>query len=152
MSSPRLTLGRHSEPGRIYSITTVTYRRRPLFLHHGMAAIVEDELRRLASSETIESIAWVVMPDHLHWLFELRQGTLAACMRLLKGRSAHEIIRIFGIHGAIWQPGYFDHALRSDESVRTHARYLLENPVRAKLTTEPMAYAFGWCRWDLNDV
>jgi putative transposase len=117
-----------------------------------MAMIVGDELRRIATGETIESIAWVVMPDHLHWLFELRQGTLAQCMHLLKGRSAREIHRVFDLRGPVWQPGYFDHALRSDESVRRHARYLLENPIRAQLTTESMAYAFGWCRWGLNDV
>ncbi|PYK99253.1 MAG: hypothetical protein DME32_13050 [Verrucomicrobia bacterium] len=36
----------------------------------------------------------------------------------------------------LWQPGFFDHVLRSDESYAEKWQYVLENPVRAGLVRE----------------
>jgi REP element-mobilizing transposase RayT len=33
-------------------------------------------------------LAWVVMPDHLHWLVELQHGTLAELMCRIKAGSS----------------------------------------------------------------
>lgn len=35
---------------------------------------------------------------------------------------------------------FYDHILRSDESTQRAVRYVLENPVRAKLVIEPADY------------
>ncbi|MFW8695586.1 hypothetical protein, partial [Mesorhizobium japonicum] len=37
------------------------------------------------------SLAWVVMPDHFHWLLALGTGSLSALMRGIKSRSAWDI-------------------------------------------------------------
>jgi putative transposase len=103
MSSPRLTRGRISEHGRIYTVTTVCHRRRPLFLDTFVVGAVTRELRRLADDGIAENHAWVLMPDHLHWLFGLRNCDLSECMQLLKGRSARSINRVLDGHGAVWQ-------------------------------------------------
>jgi len=40
--------------------------------------------------------------------------------------------------GAIhWQPGFFDHVLRNDESYGQKWEYVQENPVRARLVQWP---------------
>jgi putative transposase len=145
MSSPRLATGRFSERDRIYSVTTICHRRQPLFLNISAVDVVADELQRLAVDGIADHLAWVLMPDHLHWLFHLRDGTLAQCMQLLKGRSARSINRWSRNHGAVWQAGYFDHALRHDDCVLRHARYILENPVRAGLVRTFDGYAHAWC-------
>jgi putative transposase len=150
MSSPRLTRGRISEHGRIYTVTTVCHRRRPLFLDTFVVGAVTRELRRLADDGIAENHAWVLMPDHLHWLFGLRNCALPECMQLLKGRSARSINRVLDGHGAVWQAGYFDHALRDDDCVRKHARYIIENPVRAGLVQAVGEYAHVWCAWDMT--
>ena len=90
------------------------------------------------------------MPDHLHWLFSLRNGSLAGCLQLLKGRSAHAINRLRDRSGAVWQPGYYDHALRDHDAVRKLAEYIVLNPVRAGLVTTVGDYAHWWCAWDLT--
>ena len=38
--------------------------------------------------------------------------------------------------GELWQPGFFDHVLRSEESYVEKWQYVLENPVRAGLVKE----------------
>lgn len=150
MSSTRLARGRRSEIGRTYSITAIVRDREPIFLDAALAAIVIDELRQLSDHGHVQHFAWVLMPEHLHWLFALRRGELGYCVQLLKSRSARAInISRLG-SGGVWQPGYFDHALRSDEAVRVHARYLVDNPLRAGLVEEVGEYPHQWCAWDVD--
>lgn len=150
MSSPHLAIGRTSEHGRTYSVTTICHHRQPLFLDASAAEIVIDELRRLQQDGVVENFAWVLMPDHLHWLFSLRSGSLARCLQLLKGRSAHTINRQRDRTETVWQPGYYDHALRHEDAVRQLAEYIVLNPVRAGLVAEVDDYAHWWCAWDLT--
>jgi len=65
-------------------LTTATLGREPLFADAANVAILIDTLRFVERKGFSHSLAWVVMPDHLHWLMELRGGTLAECMALLK--------------------------------------------------------------------
>ena len=152
MSSPHLAIGRTSERGRTYSVTTISHHRQPLFLDALAAEIVIDELRRLQQDGVVENFAWVLMPDHLHWLFSLRSGSLARCLQLLKGRSAHTINRQLDRTETIWQAGYYDHALRHEDATRQLAEYIVLNPVRAGLVAEVDDYAHWWCAWDLTKI
>jgi len=79
----------------------------------------------------VTSMAWVVMPDHLHWLVELRQGSLAELMCRIKSRSSRSINLMLGDSGQRWQRGYYDRALRRDEDLRAAARYIIMNPIHA---------------------
>jgi REP element-mobilizing transposase RayT len=72
-----LRKGRFSEPGRIYLLTTVTKDRNKLFTNLNNSRAVINELLLSQTQGLCENIAWVVMPDHLHWLVSLHEGTLA---------------------------------------------------------------------------
>ena len=71
MSYDALRKGRHSLHHQVYCITTVTRDRRPLFTDLNTARLLVHELRRLHESKNVTSLAWVIMPDHLHWLIQL---------------------------------------------------------------------------------
>ena len=90
-------------------------------------------IREATAEHYVETLAWVVMPDHLHWLLVPRQGALDAVVRRIKSRSAAFINREINTRGALWQKGYHDHALRKDEEVRAVARYIVANPLRARI-------------------
>lgn len=92
-------------------------------------------------------MAWVVMPDHVHWMFTLRSTTLATIVRTTRSRAAKAINQRNGTHGAIWQPGYYDQLQRDERQWLAEANYILANPVRAGLTTAVGEYPFAWCRW-----
>jgi len=147
MASNALRFGRHSQVGCFYTLTTVTLHRQPVFTnpHHALATI--EAMRHVERTAATWSLAWVVMPDHLHWLLELRNGSLARCMQMMKSRSSRAIGRCNGGDGSVWQPGYYDHALRRDDDVQQQARYILANPVRAGLATQEGQYPFAWSRW-----
>ncbi|MET4617476.1 putative transposase [Stenotrophomonas sp. 2619] len=147
MASPALQRGRFSCQGHCYVVTTVTARRQRLF---AVAANADEMIRWMQASDRegrTRSMAWVVMPDHVHWMFTLRSTTLATVVRTTKSRAAKAINQRNGTHGAIWQPGYYDQLQRDERQWLTEADYILSNPVRAGLATAVGEYPFAWCRW-----
>ncbi len=143
--SASLRRGRCSEGGRIYHITTATDQRRPVFtdLLAGRTAILQ--LRQCDQLGLSQTWAFVLMPDHLHWLVELRDNHLDALIRRFKSISAREVNRLIGRAGQrLWQPGFHDHAIRSHEDLRKVARYLIMNPLRAGLVAHVGLYP----HWD----
>lgn len=140
-----LRKGRHSQAGQIYFVTATTAGRARWFERFELGRLVIREMQALQASRSIESIAFVVMPDHLHWLMTLGHAqTLSQVVNQLKGRSAHAVNHRLGRQGAVWQPGFHDHALRQEENVREVARYIVANPVRAGLVRRPGEYP----HWD----
>lgn len=144
MSYDNLRKGRVSLPNHAYFITTVTHGRKPIFTNLGMARRVINSMCRLEQENLLHSLAWVLMPDHLHWLFQLRNGELAEVMKLFKGRSAKSLNGLRGKEGAIWQRAYYDRAVRPDEDLRGLSRYIVANPLRAGLVEEIGQYP----HWD----
>ena len=71
MSYDALRKGRYSLQRQAYCITTVTRNRYPLFKDINAARLLVHEIRRLQERGEVKSLAWVIMPDHLHWLFQL---------------------------------------------------------------------------------
>lgn len=131
--SHSLRLGRYSEAGRSYLLTTVTHHRLPLFNDLRNGRLLVHEMRRCEQEGLVDSLAWVVMPDHLHWLLTLNSGTLGQMMKRLKARSSLALKRRQSSSGSIWQPGFHDHALHRDEDLQAAARYIVANPLRAGL-------------------
>ena len=132
----RLGRGRFSEPGRLYLLTTVAHARKPLFQDLRTARLVISELRQTERLGACRSLAWVLMPDHLHWLVELRAVTLSSLMRQFKSRSGTALCKAGVSPGPVWQRGFHDRALRQVDDVRKVARYIVANPLRAGLVAE----------------
>lgn len=128
-----LRYGRFSEAGQAYLITAVTRERQALFRELALGRLVVAEFQRIQDEGQADTLAFVVMPDHVHWLLVLQRGTLAAVVGKAKARSAKALNRILGREGAIWQAGFFDHALRQAEDLPGIARYVVANPLRAGL-------------------
>jgi len=137
-----LRRGRRSISNQIYLLTTVTAQRQPLFADFNASRTLIRAMRFQAERDNICSLAFVVMPDHLHWLVELRgAASLSAVMASVKRFSARHcpVDR-----EPVWQPGFHDHALRADDDVRAAARYVVANPLRAGLVKSLWDYP----HWD----
>ena len=97
---------------------------------------------RTGNERDFALLAYCFMPDHLHILVE---GTSdAADFRRFVGdakqRGAYAARP--WVRGRLWQPGYFDRVLREDDSSQDVARYIIQNPVRARLVGAPGEYPF----------
>ncbi|POA16708.1 transposase [Pseudomonas sp. FW300-N1A1] len=146
-NSHLLRRGRHSEPGRGYLLTAVVHQRRPVFTDWRLGRLLSAELRRIHDQGWVNSLAWVVMPDHFHWLIQLEQHSLARIMQTTKSRSTLTINRASNRVGALWQSGYHDRALRDDEDLLPFARYIVANPLRAGLVEKIGDYPLWDACW-----
>ncbi|MDQ0737392.1 transposase [Pseudomonas sp. W4I3] len=143
----RLRTGRYSESGRIYLITAVTHQRQSIFQDWRMGRLLVSEFRKAQEEGEATSLAWVVMPDHFHWLVELHNGDLPRLMRITKSRSARAINSARCSCGTLWQKGYFDRALRREEDLKAMARYIVANPLRAGLVEHIGQYPLWDAIW-----
>ena len=134
ISSPHqkdLRKGRFSKENNIYHVTTTTLNRQPVFKDFKKARCLINYIKASDSLGYSDTLAFVVMPDHLHWLLQLKQQkSLSKTVQSLKKLSAKSI------GYAIWQPGYYDHAVRKDENIQNIARYIVANPLRAGLVVK----------------
>jgi REP element-mobilizing transposase RayT len=131
--SGKLRTGRFSGDHQIYLLTTIVADRDPLFSDWRLGRLVVDQFRLAEEEGAAKSLAWVVMPDHFHWLVELHRDSLSTLMRRAKSRSAHAINRARGMPCHVWQRGFHDRALRKEEDLKHVARYIVANPLRAGL-------------------
>ncbi len=138
-----LLRGRYSELGRAYLITVVTLNRQPWFSDWPCGHCVAIEI----GAASVETLAWVVMPDHLHWLMVLGDQSLAETVGRMKSCSAIAVNRHLGRQGVFWQKGYHDHAVRSDEDLQKLANYVVTNPLRAGLVERMEDYRLWGTAW-----
>lgn len=144
-------IGRHSSSRAIYAITSVIRGRAPLLADAGNAALTMQELARCEAEQRVGNIAWVVMPDHVHWLFQLRQGALGSSVQAFKSRVARGINQTCASCGPVWQAGYYDHRIRDDEDLATQVRYLVANPLRRGVVARLADYPYWYCTWISGD-
>jgi len=150
----RLRTGRVSETGRVYLVTTVVQDRRRLFVDWDRGCACARVLHEFPAVAPLRTLAWVIMPDHVHWLFSLESGLLSEAIRRFKSYSARNVNAVDGVAGAVWQRGYHDHAVRREEDLRALARYVIGNPVRAGLCERAVDYPLWdavWLREDCSN-
>jgi putative transposase len=100
--------------------------------------------------------AIVVMPDHVHMLFEPLRGAdgwpypVRGVLQCFKGATAHRINKLLGWSGPLWEEESFDHVLRSDEDLKEKCEYMRQNPVRRGLAQRPEDYRWLWVSPELQ--
>ncbi len=142
-SSYLLRKGRVSKINHYYALTLVCHLRKnhlnDLFINRQIIL----EMRRLELEKFITSNTFVLMPNHLHWLFQLSNTlSLSEVVRRFKGRTA----ALFRKHHKekLWQKGFYDHLIRHDEDLVINARYIVANPLRARLVKSVAEFSY----WD----
>ncbi|HEY4246919.1 MAG TPA: transposase [Lacunisphaera sp.] len=81
---------------------------------------------------------WLLMPDHLHALIAFPDRSdpskvIANWKEIIAKKTCVK-----------WQRDFFDHRLRSNESLEEKSQYILQNPVRKNFVTKPEDWKFVW--------
>ena len=94
--------------------------------------------------------AAVVMPDHVHLIYSrLRRAdgwsySIPEIMKAIKGRSARQVNVALKRSDPVWQEEFFDHVLRSNDSLVDRVEYVCENPVWAGIVKMQTEYPWIW--------
>ena len=101
-----------------------------------VAALVADAFRKF-DGERYDLGEWVVMPNHVHLLVTPREGFgLNDILHSWKSYTGHEICKLTGMEGQVWQHESYDHIVRSPEQLRHFENYIHANPEKAGVKVE----------------
>ena len=141
-------MGRTSLPKQVYHITTTTVSRTPFFADHRAAQAAVHCFESGTLLGDARMLAWVLMPDHAHWLIELgEEKSLPTLVNMLKTFSARNANRALQRRGPIWARGFHDRAVRHEQDVTDVAQYIIANPLRAGLVRCLDVYPFCNTIW-----
>lgn len=97
--------------------------------------------------------AWVVLPNHFHWVFEPLRSWVESLgesadkrtpreriMHSVKRHSARQCNRLRGATGTFWQDESYDHCVSDVEELGRIIDYVEQNPVRAGLAEVACEY------------
>lgn len=128
----------------LYFVTICTYRRQPLLARREVLVCMDSFARDSYRRRGVALGRFVIMPDHVH--FFVRGGTsfrLGSWVGLLKQRVTQAVTHVVPDVRKVWQEGFFDHVLRSNESYSAKWLYVRENPVRMGLVGDADAWPYS---------
>ena len=134
-----------------YFLTICTQNRAPVFEVDANARCAVAQILRTSSQLAFDVIAYCVMPDHVHALVAGMQPDsdfqlLAKTYKQVTGHWWKQT----GQNRLLWQEGFHDRVLREDDHTEDVVRYILLNPVRAGLVTDPRDYPYlGAAKYDV---
>jgi putative transposase len=123
-----------------YFLTICTESRQRAFADIEFGKWAAAQLLRQASARAFEVTAYSLMPDHAHLVLQGKtdESNLKSLILSWNTRTAYEWRMAKAQR--LWQSGYYDHVLREGENVLAVARYVLMNPVRARLVQDAREY------------
>ena len=130
-------------PDAIYHVTARGNARVAIFLDDKDRSLFLDVLAECVNRFGWLCHAYCLMDNHYHVLIETPDGNLSAGMRQLNGIYTQRFNRRHGHVGHVFQ-GRFKAILVERESYLLElCRYVVLNPVRAKMVQDPAPYAWS---------
>jgi REP element-mobilizing transposase RayT len=131
-----------------YSITTVTFQRRALFLRTANAELLVKTIFRYREQGRFLLHGFAVMPEHLHVLLTPADGqTIERCVQCIKGGFSFSVREQFA--GEVWQAGFHEHRIRDSEGFLQSDRIRGSKSASAKagglpVCTHRLFGSIGW--------
>ncbi|WAJ69362.1 REP-associated tyrosine transposase [Catenovulum adriaticum] len=145
-SSRKRLKGRISKAFSFYSVTLCCYQRQKIFQNFDNGCVATKALMAFEQKGLVKNVCYMVMPDHLHWLFQLQGSVeLSSLVKQYKSFTAVKLNQSGVTHTKIWQSNYYDHQIRQESDLVAQARYIVANPLRAGLVNRVEEYPFWDC-------
>ena len=132
---------RVSLPETSFFLTLCTEARIEGLTRDNIATAIRTELSAIESDGHWIQRAGVLKPDHLHVLVRLTgELPIARCVARLKSKTRQLLL----VHRIFWQPNFYEHRLRPDDSVEDVVRYIFLNPFRPGVAASNSNYRWFW--------
>jgi len=123
--------------GGCYFFTLVTHQRRRWLATPEARHRLREAIAHVRKRYSLTMDAIVLLPDHLHCIWRLPRGDsdFSTRWRLIK----HHVSRSQTLreHAPLWQPRFWEHAIRDEKDWRIHMDYIHFNPVKHGLVKSP---------------
>ena len=130
-------------PGAVYHVTSRGNEKKPVF---------KDEADRQSFLNTLQHVnkrynwichAYCLMTNHYHILIETPEGNLSIGMRQINSVYTQLFNKRHGRTGHLFQGRYKAILIQKDSHLLEVCRYVVLNPVRAKMVEKPDDYAWS---------
>ena len=110
------------------------------------------------AGERYDLMAWVVMPNHVHvliWVYEGSPlGKIVQSWKSYTGRRrpswGSALPGVVETRASLWMRAYWDRSIRNDRHFRAAVEYVHSNPVRARLVNNPKDWPWSSApTWEL---
>jgi putative transposase len=141
-------------PGHRHFVTFTTYKRRRFLMPERTRDIVVEVLQKSLSTHQTLCSGFVVMPNHVHAILfgdetfivsrfvQVWKKTTSYRIKQFYERELTEYLDACPNDGPIWQPGFYDFNVESDEKNNEKLDYMHHNPVVDQLA--PISVSWLW--------
>lgn len=115
-------------PGGTYFFTVVTAAREPIFANPDAISLFTGCMQVVRQKHPFTPVAFVILPDHLHMIWNLPPGDddFSTRWRLIKSRFTHQ----YEGESDVWQDRFWEHSIRDERDFEKHFDYIHFNPVK----------------------
>jgi putative transposase len=138
-------------PGGTFFFTVVTAERSPFLCEPNARSCLRAAFHACRARWPFEIVAIVLVPDHLHAMWTLPGGDSEYSRRwaFLKRCFTERWLATGGTEAnatpgwsrqrrrGVWQPRFWEHAIRDETDLERHVEYILYNPVKHGLCCCP---------------
>jgi putative transposase len=128
---------------RLFFATTQTFMGRFLLQSDRNAMLLIEVLRGCVKAGKLRVLDFVIMPNHVHLIIEVRSGmSIELAMQLIKGRFSYRLKKELGYLGEVWQKGFSEVRINDAASLGRYREYIEQNPIRAGIVSAAGEYPF----------
>jgi REP element-mobilizing transposase RayT len=129
-------------PGAVYHVTARGNERKAIVRDDADRRRFVATLGQMVEQYRVVCHAWVLMDNHYHLLLETPEANLSRAIRHLNGVYTQAFNRRYRRVGHLFQGRFKAILLEKDAHLLELCRYVVLNPVRARLVRHPRAW--GW--------
>lgn len=123
---------------------TVTLQDRKSNLLIKEIALLKDVITQERLNRPYEAIATVILPDHIHAIWQLSENDMDYSRRWQSIKSnftralikkGYSFIKNDRKEYSVWQRRFWEHTIKDERDLENHVNYIHYNPVKHGLTT-----------------
>jgi putative transposase len=138
---------RYYQPNSIVFVTSVTKNRIPFLRADEDVRLFLDTARKVQEFHPFILLAYVILPDHFHWLLRPHdhEGNISKILHSVKRnfslnyKTSHQVDH--PIH--LWQSRFWDHIIRDERDLSMHFDYIHWNPIKHGYVERPEDWSFS---------
>lgn len=149
-------------PGGVFFFTVVSNLRRRLLCGATARVCLRAAFQEVQAESPFDVLATVLLPDHLHALWQLPAGDTDFSVRWsrIKRRFTQTWLSRGGGEGqvtvsrarhrerGVWQRRFWEHAIRDEQDLQRHMDYIHYNPVKHRMVDCPHGWPHSsFARW-----
>jgi putative transposase len=105
-------------------------------------ALLFETMREVQKRHPFRLLAYVILPDHLHWLLKVQVHTGENFSTVMQSIKRNFTLNYKDAHNIdtplqLWQPRFWDHIIRDQEDMNNHFDYIHYNPVKHGYAARP---------------